>query len=101
MIRDTIKYEKIDACQLYRGDEINPKAIDRIKEAWTDREIIQFNIVNGTVIYVMGTESRKDNGEWFVTIMPDGLPDTIVGSVHDLIEYMGQHRADYFSVYEA
>ena len=97
-------YESLGITDLYERKmgvkEIRDEAIERLKEAWTDGEVITFQRATGSHIYVMGVENRKDNGEWFVKIEKDGFPEEIIGGVFDLIEYMESHYADYFELLE-
>lgn len=92
-------YESLGVVDLYNNrDELDSNAIDRIREAWVDREVIAFEKINGTYAYLTGAENEKADGEWFVEITNEGYPDVIIGGVYDLTEYMQKNLADWFEV---
>ena len=99
-----INYESLGITELYQKQlgvrEISDGAVERIKEAWQEREAILFQRANGTPIFILGAENKKENGEWFVEITSDGFPETIIGGTYDLIEYLEYHFADWFEVLE-
>lgn len=80
---------------------INHKDIrDRIELAWGDWELIVFKSTTDRIIIIQGIENRKQEGSWFIKYTWEGNPDTIIGEIDDLFEYMAENHVDIVEFYE-
>lgn len=78
---------------IHIGDNLND-VINRLKKAWADKELVIVENRHGRLVYIIGIESKTDKfrEEIFVTVEDDRVPDSIIGDLEDLIDYLLNQR---------
>ena len=68
----------------------------RLRKAWLEKELIVIENRHGILIYIIGVESKtiKFRDEVYIIVEDDGVPESILGDLMDLVDYMVSQKIE-------